>query len=146
MISCVWGSPNIVHVSSHTPAYRRPQIWVSFPCGKGEDREGEQLLISHQDDKDQSLCSSPTLTYWVLFAGFWPQGDDVGALERHNGGWAIETSESGRDTCQQRPPAPSAALPNTGWRMTKRLSRDSMETRARKEAERKETTVYNNTI
>lgn len=51
---------------THTPPCKRPQIWVIFSAGKeerGGGREGELLLISLQDDKDQSLCNTLTHTH-----------------------------------------------------------------------------------
>lgn len=79
------------------------------------------------------VCVMHSHTRWDVTAGDGRgsprpslQGRTVGA-----GRW--KPSQCGWHTCQQRPPDPSAALPNTGWRMTNRVPRGSRETREKKE-------------
>lgn len=162
MISSVLHSPNILYVSSHTHKGKHTHIYTHHPVGdhrsgsfsplekkKEGKKEREPLLISQQDDKDQSLCNALTHTLSLNSPGSDHRGDDhapsypPSSLEGRTGGRVMETSRCRRHTCQQRPPAPSAALPTLAG-AGKRLT-DSRETAAKleqnKKTQRKETTV-----
>lgn len=79
-------SPNIVYVSSNTYTKTNTRTTQQETADLGhflrwKRRSGEEkrelLLISLQDDKDQSLCN--TLTHTL--AGMWPQGSGRGSQD-----------------------------------------------------------------
>lgn len=94
------------------------------------------MLISPQDDKDESLCHALTHAH-TLSPTRWDVTTKDSAVAPltvrarrgpSDGNFAVRAAH----VSAAAPPAPSASLPNAGWRMTNRLPRGRRETRAEK--------------
>lgn len=118
------------HTHTHTTLQETTDLghFLHWKSRRGEKKEDCCWYLNRMT-KDQSLCNALTHTLSLMRWEYDRKGTTVA--------WVMETSQCRRHTCQQRPPAPSAALPNTGWRMTYRLPRDSRETRAEKKDSKK---------
>lgn len=119
---------------SHAPPFKKTTDLGHSVYWKKQNKKNAGVDISTGWRRSERLyvCSASKHTCTLEM---WPQGDQhsshplLGGLTRDRG---METSQCGRHTCQQRSPAPSAALPNSGRRMSNRLPRGSRETEAGK--------------